>query len=229
MLKKEQFLVSVTTTGEWKEKIKEINILSLERIALFTTFIELKERKELYSLLEKTNLKEVPFCHIRSDVELWELDYLKEKWNCKAFNLHTEREYPMKYDYSDYKDMIYIENIYFPLLKKEIKSFAGICLDLSHLESDRILYKEKYENNIKIIEKYKIGCNHISAITEPYQDEKDHTVVSKHYMDDIKEMDYLKNYPDKYFSRYCAVELENSLEEQLKVIDYIVNQSKSNN
>ena len=225
MLKKEQFLPAVTTTKEYRGKIKEIDELSLERVALFPTFLSLEKRKELYELLEKTTLKKIPFCHLRSDMEIWELDYLIKRWDCKVFNIHTEKEYPLTYDYSKYKKMIYIENVYFALDEKEIKEFAGVCLDISHLESERVLRREVYQQNINTLEKFQIGCNHISAVIGPHQDENNHTVISNHTMCDLSNLDYLKNYPEKYFSQYCAIELENSLKEQLKAINYIVDKS----
>jgi len=226
MLKREQFLVSITTTAEWKEKIKEIDELGLEKAALFPTFLELEQRKDFYALLEKTCLKRVPFCHLRSDMEFWELDYLIKRWKCSAFNLHTQREYPFQYDYLKYKDMLYIENVCFDFKEEELRSVAGICLDFSHLENDRVLRPKKFEKRKKVLEKYKIGCNHISAVQEkPYKDKEGHLVVSCHLMNNLKEMDYLKHYPEHYFSQYCALELENPLKEQLKAIEYIVNQS----
>jgi len=226
MLHKEQFLPSITTTKEWKSKIEEIDKLGLEKIALFLTRLE--DRKEIFSLLEKTTLKEIPFSHIRSDMKPEELDYLINRWNCQVFNLHPLSEFPLVYDYSKYVDKIYIENVYFSFKKEDIKGFAGVCLDFSHLEDDKKSRRKEFKRRIKIINKFKIGCNHISAVKEePFIDEKGHSIFSCHFLNDFSELNYLKEYEDKYFSDYCAIELENSLEEQIKVIEYIVNQSKS--
>lgn len=223
MLKKEQFLLSVTTTAEWKGKIREIDELDLEKAALFPTFLELEQRKEFYALLEKTCLKRVPFCHLRSDMEFWELDYLIEKWKCSVFNLHTQREYPFQHDYLKYKSMLYIENVYFDFDEKEISSAAGICLDFSHMENDRVLHPEKFEKRKKVLEKYGIGCNHISAVRQkPYKDENGYMIVSSHFMKSLEDLNYLKHYPHHYFSQFCALELENSLKEQIEAIEYIL-------
>lgn len=36
-------------------------------------------------------------------------------------------------------------------------------------------------------------------------------------------MDYLKNYPQEFFPEYMAIELENSLEEQIEIKKYLQN------
>jgi hypothetical protein len=35
-------------------------------------------------------------------------------------------------------------------------------------------------------------------------------------------MDYLKKYPKRYFSQFIAIELGNTIKQQLKVRDYIM-------
>ena len=43
-----------------------------------------------------------------------------------------------------------------------------------------------------------------------------------HFVNNLKEFDYLKELPRKIFSKVIALELENSIKEQLKFKDYIV-------
>jgi len=224
-------LPSITTATKhgstWREKIKEVNELKLKEVALFPTCLEKKERKELYSLLEKSTIRSIPFVHLRSDMELWELDYLVSKFKTKAFNIHTQREYPMIHDYLKYKEIIYIENTYKPLDEKEIKEFGGICLDLAHLENRRRV-KDKFQYNIKLIEKYPIGCNHVSAIWQTsHVSSRGVDSYDRHWLKDFSQLDYLKRYPLKYFSPLVAVELENPIKEQLKIRDYIIKIIKS--
>ncbi|OIO45891.1 hypothetical protein COX24_01785 [bacterium (Candidatus Gribaldobacteria) CG23_combo_of_CG06-09_8_20_14_all_37_87_8] len=233
-IKKGQFLVSITTTkgADWEARIKEIDKLKIKKLALFVTCVNEKERKKLYQALEKTSLKEIPFCHIRSDMPFCELDYLTKRWQTKVFNLHTRKEFAFKYAYdnSKYKDKIYIENVYFGLPEDEVKRFAGICLDFSHLENDRLIRPEVFKESLKMLEKYKIGCNHISGIFATAQEIIEHSGViryDKHFFTNFKDFNYLKKYPLKYFSKYCALEVENPLKDQLKAIDYIVKQIKN--
>ncbi len=222
------FPTITTISGlRWMDKMDEINRLELDEIALFPTCMDLSRRKKLYGMLEKSPVKNIPYVHLRNDMDIPEMEYFMRRFNTKVFNIHTNREFPFKYEYSKYAGMIYVENIYYPLDEEEIKKFAGICIDFSHLENDRILYKEKYRHNVSLIEKYKIGCNHLSAIKkETSRDDGSkydrlNIRYDSHEFGDLSEFDYLKNYPLNYFSNYIAIELENSIEEQLKVKEYL--------
>ena len=228
MLKREQFLVSITTTGEqgagWREQIKEIKKLGLKKVALFPTCLKKAEREKMYRLLEKSGVKEIPFVHIRTDMILDELDYLVSHFKTKVFNVHTKKRHPMLHDYSKYKDIIYVENVWPPFDEKEIKELAGICLDISHLENDKRLNSEIFSKITEMLKKYPVGCNHIGSIQEAMVfDKNNKKVFAVHYFENLSEFDYLKSYPKKYFSNFIAMELENSLKEQLKAIDYILN------
>ena len=215
-------ITSITPSGAWRDKVKEVKRLKLKDVALFPTCLEPDERKELYQLLKETNVKSIPFVHLRNDMAIEELDYLVQNYQTKIFNTHTQREFPFLYDYAKYKNVIYIENVYEPLDEEEIKEFAGVCLDISHLETDRILNLAQYEHNIKIIDKYGCGCSHLSALKkEPFRDIKNVLRYDSHHLENLSELDYLKRYPLKYFSHLVAVELENTIEEQLKVIKYL--------
>jgi len=227
MLKRNQFLVSITTTSgsDWQSKIKEIDKLKLKKVALFLTCTDRKERKAMYKLLKKSSVKEVPFVHLRTDMKPKEIGYLVKNFKTKAFNIHSQARHKLFYDYSRYKDMIFVENVWPLFNEKELKQFAGICLDVSHLENDRIMNPEVFQKAGKLIKKYFIGCNHVSGIRKtPYYDKEiDRDVFSFHKFKTLSEFDYLKRYPDEYFSNFIAMELENSIKEQLMAIDYILN------
>lgn len=221
-----KILLSVTTTknSDWEKKIKEADELDLKEIALFLTGLENEKRKKLIKLLEKSEIESIPLLHLRSDMKLAELDYFWKNYQTKVFTLHSQSEFPLIYDYSKYQNLIFIENVYQPLNLAEIKNFAGICLDISHLENDRILNKEKFKHNIKVIEKYPLGGNHLSCLKKiPFRDNKGYLRYDYHNLEDLSELDYLKQYPLSYFSQIIAIELENSLQDQLRARDYIIN------
>lgn len=207
--------------------MKEINKLGIEEAAVFPTCFDAEKRKKFYRLLKKSRIKNIPFAHLRGDMKIKELDYFVKNFNTRVFCIHTAREFPIVYNYHEYKKMIYIENVYYPLSEKEVNDFGGVCVDFSHLENDRLFCEEKFKHNKTIIEKFTVGCNHISAVkNESYIYKghgcyKSHKRCDYHHLEKLSEMDYLKSYPLKYFSSYMAVELENSLEEQLKVGEYI--------
>ena len=220
---------SITTiSSNWREKIKEIVKLGLREVCLFPTCLEKSEREELYKLLEKTKIEKIPLVHLRHDMNSEELDYLMKNYQTEVFNTHTERKYPFLYNLDKYKNIIYIENTSLPLDEEEIKNFAGVCIDFSHLEINRVLNRERYKNDIEILEKYPCGCNHISAIKKiPFREKNKVEYDDFHYLEDLSELNYLKKYPAKYFSSIIAIELENNIEEQLKAKNYLIDLLKN--
>ncbi|HUV80934.1 MAG TPA: hypothetical protein VMW21_00205 [Patescibacteria group bacterium] len=222
-----KILVSITTTrhSDWPAKIKEINKFGLKEVALFPTCLDKKERKELYEMLEKSVIKSIPLVHLRDDMVLKELDFLVERFKTQAFNIHPRAEYPYKEsDYGKYRKMIFIENVYLPLDEEEIKRMGGVCLDFTHLENDRIVQPGKFEHNLRIIEKYPIGCNHLSCFEKKsHQDQLGYLRYDRHSLRKLNQMDYLKKYPKKYFSPFVAIELSNTIEKQLEIRDYLMN------
>lgn len=222
-------IIPSITTGQgsnWREKIKEINFLRLEEIALFPTFLEREERNVLYQLLKESRVKRIPLVHLREDMDVEELIFLVKEYDTQVFNTHSEREYKINKDWIlGYKDKIFIENTHkFPLDEEEIKKYGGICLDFSHLENTRILEPERYEKEKNLLSKFKIGCNHIAAVKkEAYvtNNKKESSRHDSHRLENLSELDYLKNYPIEYFSDYCAIELINKISDQVDCIKYI--------
>ncbi len=220
-----KILPSITTTrnSNWQEKIKEINKFGLKEAALFPTCLDHKERQKLYKLIENSAIKTIPLVHIKNDMPPEELDYLIKKFQVKVFNTHPQSEFPFRYNYLKHQKMIFIENVYSPLNEKEIRNFGGICLDISHLENDRVREPEKFKHNIKVIERCSVSCNHISCFKKTsHCDEEGHLRYDVHLMRDFSQLGYLRNYPKKYFSSIVAIELENTIEKQLEVRDYLI-------
>jgi len=223
-------LPSITTTSKsnWREKIQELSEIKLKEFCFFPTCLDEEERKEAYKLLGKLKIDKIPFVHIRSDMGIEELDFFVDKYGTEVFNTHSKSEFSWCSDYSKYKDVLFVENVYNPLNEEEIREVGGICLDISHLENDRRFGRKKFQHDVEIIEKYKIGCNHISAIKETtHVDEKNFVRYDIHLLSDLSELDYIKKYPASYFSPYIALELENTLKEQLEAREYIIDLLKN--
>ena len=224
--------ITTITPSAWRSKIAEAKKLGLKEVAVFPTCLKLAERKELYKLLKESGIEKIPFVHLRSDMELWELDYLIQEWGTEVFNTHTQREFSIPADWQKHKGLIYIENTYEPFDEEEVKRFAGVCLDFSHLENARQFYPDVYRHNVEIIEKYPCGCNHVGpARNFPFLDKATlkpdyRHPHSSHLLKDVSELDYLKNYPKNYFSPFLAVEIENDLATQLKAGDYVTRMLK---
>ena len=213
----------VTTDGNHLKKLKEVNQLGLAEVCFFPTCLNLEERKNFYLLLEKSCLKKIPLVHLKDDFKLWEIEYFLKRFRTEVFNTHTSLQYPIPQEWLKCKDKIYIENTIFPWEAKELKKFGGICLDFSHLEDARLLRREIYEANIKLLDEHSCGCAHISAVKKDlkHNEEWDLDYYGDHYFETLSEFDYLKNYPEKYFPEIIAIELENPIKEQLKVKEYL--------
>lgn len=202
--------------GEWKNKIKEVNELGIEEICVFPTNIEKEERKELYKSIKESSIKKVPFVHLRSDMDIDELDFFVNEFGTEVFNIHSGNKYPLIHDYSKYKDIIFVENHYGKTDEDLVNKFAGVCIDLAHLENTRRTSKENFEYNKDLIERHRIGCVHISAIREEEREGR----YDSHTFKQLSEFDYVLDHKE-YLRGICAIELENSIREQLKVIDYL--------
>ncbi len=225
---KRKIYLSITTTprSDWRDKIEETERFGLTEVCLFPTFLKKPEREELYRLLENSPVKKIPLVHLREeDMETEEIDYLAKRFQVETFNLHSPLGSDFQEKLGKYARNIYIENHPFVSLNEdELKKVAGICIDFSHLEDARLLKPKVYAENIELIEYCPSGCSHISAIAKEPRINPPSTVLqhNAHFLEALSEMDYLKNYPAKFFPPVIAIELENSLKEQLKIRDYIV-------
>jgi len=223
--------LTTITTGEWRNKVKEIDELGLKEIALFPTCLNFKERQELYLLLEKTKLESMPHVHIREeDFTENEIKYLMDKWGTEVFNMHVRKKTQQFIDkLGDFKKNFFVENTdviqdNFEAIAKQI---GGICLDLAHWEDYGHLRRIKeYEALDELVKKYKIGVNHVSAIKKELTvfherlTGEDFYMLNSHDLSDLSELDYVKKYKN-YLADIISIELENPLKRQLEVKEYL--------
>ncbi len=224
-------LPGLTTTprSNWREKTEEIKKFNLHEIALFPTYLEIKDRKELYDLLKKTDLERIPHVHLRDDMEEWELDFFIKYYKTIVFNIHPDNACQRFLKNNKYASRICIENL-FKIdddFLNSVKMGGGICLDISHWEDWGIIQGRYGYNRLPdLLKKYRVGCCHISAVNnkgEEYQDyitKKKGIAYSHHTLGKLLELDYVKKYI-KYLPKYISIELENSFAEQLKVKEYL--------
>lgn len=216
-----EILLGLTTTpkSDWRGKVEEMKKFGIKKIALFPTFLEIAQRKELYELLEEIEGLEIPHVHLREeDMEAWEMQWFESK-GAKAYNIHMRSR--SNASLLKYTNMIFVENHPHEIIPEHIlQNYAGICLDFQHWELSLKKVSKKTELQA---EKFKIGCCHMSAMPKWKNVLK--RFVGKfdgsgHYMLSLDEMDYLKKYKE-YFPKYMSIELENSFEEQLKIKKYL--------
>jgi len=111
--------------------------------------------------------------------------------------------------------------------EEAVKHGGGICLDLSHWEDNGYLKKlEGYKKLPKLLKRYKIGGNHVSAVNKEKKlyhnnfTNQDVYNYSNHYLEELSEMDYVKKYKN-YLVDIISIELENSLKRQIEVKKYL--------
>jgi hypothetical protein len=221
-------LPSITThTREggntWKEKLTEIEELGLREVALFVTGLDCEQRRELFSMLTETGKRspfQIRFVHAVSSMEDWEFRFLHENFGTGAFNLHPYWDFPKEHELSpEVRAMIYIENCNprRALAAEDLVGFAGVCLDISHLEDTRRNDQRGYAQVKKVIAASRLGANHISAVRSVAWKESapGWNQYSDHIASSADCFNYLRNYDSSFFAEFCAIEVENSLAEQL--------------
>jgi len=212
---------SITThETDWEKQFIEIKDRSINEFCLFLTAADYTERKKIYKAISSIKIKKIPLVHLRSDMDISEIAMLVKKFKVEKFNFHPNASRPIIHDYKQYKKRIYLENVDVVPKESELKKYAGICLDFSHWESAIRQKSVVYDNFNKLIKKYKTGCAHISGISKTLCTAPAVVGFSDHRPSNLKQMDYLKKYK-KYFPAVCAIELKNSISDQLKIIDYI--------
>ena len=228
--KRELFVTITTISDGWRKKISDINKLGIEKVALFVTGLHYNKipKTQFFELIENSCIKEIPFIHVYENTSPEDIEYYKKRYGTSVFNIHSETEYPQKYDLSKYKKEIYLETLFrYSLKESELEKYAGICIDISHMEIAKRDYPETYRKNSDLIKRFKCGCNHISAYKENAIEKASKIKESSHYFTNLSQFDYLLNYPNNYFSNYLALELENDIEDQLKAKKYITNLLKN--
>ena len=222
---KTKFYPTITSvSGNHFKKIKEAKKLKISKLCVFFSPLNLEERKDIYKALEQSHIEEIIFAHIRGDYTKEEIYYLKKRFGTKLFNFHSVNNHPILYDHEELKKEIYIENTVCEFTDEEIRDYAGICLDVSHLENDRLTNNKSYNYFLNLLNKMKCGCGHASAIKnkKEYCPVAEKEKFDKHTFNELKDFDYLKKYK-KLLPSIIALEVENSLKEQLNAIKYINN------
>ena len=101
------------------------------------------------------------------------------------------------------------------LNRKQLKSFSGICLDLSHYYEDSINNSHYISDIEECFKNYPVSVNHISAVR------KDRKWYSEHIGNHNSDFNYLLQIPNYLFGEYSFLELENTLRRQREIITYI--------
>jgi hypothetical protein len=223
---------SITTHSKsgstWRDKINELHYLPINAVGLFVTGLTVAERFECYSQLRKIQRYRrlsIPFVHAVTSMDENEFNYLRKRFGTVYFNLHPVSEYPLEHPLPNTtRADILIENSSSTksLSSIDLQDFAGICLDLAHYQSLCYTNPTEASKLTNIIFSNGVKANHLSAIADkPKYNTNGDCDWSTHILSDNSSLNYISDLPVEAFGRICALELENTLEEQLDCVAYV--------
>ncbi|MFH1462290.1 MAG: hypothetical protein ABIG08_01130 [bacterium] len=206
-------------TGEknidWQKKLKEINELKIKEAAVFLSRFDKNERDNFYRFLLKSSIKKVPLVHLRDDIEKKEMKFFIEKYKTRHFNIH-EDHFKILDKWLGFWKKLYLEMDYDSQIAKNVKvrKIGGFCIDLSHFKTAVARGEEEAYYVFLRRNKIKFTCNHLNGY-DPGKREEKHTITS------LKDFDYLTTLPKYVFGEIIALEVENSIKEQIKLKEYL--------
>ena len=98
------------------------------------------------------------------------------------------------------------------------QGFAGICVDLSHLQDLYLLRPERAEAFERLAGGSRGRAHHMSAVPCFRAAPPEGGLYSSHVAVSSKDFDYLQGLAPLFISDLCAIELENPLIEQLQFV-----------
>ena len=212
-------LVSITgsTEKQWQDKLKEVKKFNLQEIALFLELYHKQEKQKIYDALLKSKIKSIPLVHIRHDMKKDELEFLQKHFKTKYFTCHEENfaHHDVEHWKGFYKN-IYLEMNFDNVVSKKVRveKIGGFCIDLAHFKVAMEKLNKDFEYVFDHKDKKLFLCNHLNG----WDPEKN---IDMHSIHNLKDFDYLKTLPKFVVGDTVALEMFNSIKEQLKFKKYL--------
>ena len=209
---------AIRNKDHWRSQLKEINLLGIKEVALFPTTLGVQERKVLYKELEKSCIKKIVLVHLRGeDFTEKELEYFYKRWKTRLFNCHDNHFDLLYKKFPKFRKNIVLELNYDDKMKNKLppNKMGGFCIDLAHLNCAKKRHKIEWDYVIKHLKDTKFMANHLNGYSKVKKRDL-------HFVNSVKELDYLKELPTKVFGKVIGLEMENSIKKQLEFKDYIV-------
>jgi len=146
-----------------------------------------------------------------------ELELLIKKYKAKYLTIH-ENSFKVMNKWHGFYRKLYLEMNYDNSVASDVKvkKIGGFCVDLSHFKSAEEKWSKEFKYTLKRRQKRKtFASNHLNGYS--YKENHDlHTITS------LKQFDYLKTLPEFVFGKVIAIEVFNSIEEQLKFKKHVI-------
>ena len=201
---------------DWQLKLQEINRLGIKEAAVFLERFNGPGRDNLRRFLIKSSITKVPLVHLRNDCHKDEIKFFIDNFKTEYFNIH-EDSFNLLEQWKGYWDKLYLEMNYDSQIDKNVKvrQIGGFCVDLAHFQSAIARGSEEVAYIYLKKNKIKFASNHLGGYS-PEKKSDLHTIVS------LKDFDYLTALPKWVFGEVIAMEVDNSIEEQLKFKEYLI-------
>ncbi len=191
-------------------KIKELDHYKIDTAALFLTMAEPAERKQVYIALQQSNIKHIPFVHLRNDMSAKEVEFLEKNFKPTYYNMH-EAGFRYYHKWQQIQNKLYLElsgsGQHEP--KAEVERVAGFCIDLAHYKVGEVSNSPTFQYlTSKRKQKSLFVCNHLNG----YDDKNN---ICDHQPKLMSQLAYLKDVPPYVFGGLIALEMENSIKQQL--------------
>jgi len=230
----ERYIPSITTHSRagqsWQEKIVEVPKLGVDECSLFVTGLTPNQREECYKLLlnaKRTRRFTIPFVHAVASMPEDEFWFLTDTFGTEAFNLHPQWDFPLNHQLSpNIRERIFIENcsVSTPLTREDLVGFAGLCIDLSHLEDARRNCPENFARTLALAQSVPVGANHVSGVCNlGLKPDGSIAGTSTHVAETLDDFSYVATLPAYCIAPLITLELENPIREQLTFIESITN------
>ncbi|MFH1423722.1 MAG: hypothetical protein ABIG29_02100 [Candidatus Nealsonbacteria bacterium] len=212
-----KILLSITgqESFDWANKLKEINARKIGEIAVFLESFDKKERDNFYRLLLKSTVKTVPFVHLRDDVRKEEMKFFIDRFKTRYFNIH-EDHFKKLNQWKGYWDKLYLEMNFNDEIAKDVKvrRIGGFCVDLAHFKAAISRGTEEASYIFFKKNRAEIACNHLNGY-DPSE------MKDIHLVKDLGSFDYLTTLPQYAFGKIIALEVYNSIKEQIGFREHI--------
>ncbi len=142
--------------------------------------------------------------------------FLEAKFKTKYFTVH-ENSFNFLSKWPGFEDKIFLEMDYNNSISKkvDVEEIGGFCIDLAHFKAAMVRFAKEFDYTYLRKSENIFLCNHLNG----YDERKNKDI---HEIKNLNEFDYLKTLPDFVFSKVIALEMENSITEQIEFKDYLV-------
>ena len=213
-------LITVGITGSkdihWKSKLAEIEKFKIDKASLFLEQFSTKiQRKKIYKAILESRIKEIPLIHIRNEMDKDELSFLLEKFKNSYLTIH-ENSFKYLEKWKGFHKNLYLEMNYNNSVPRnvDVKKIGGFCVDLAHFKASEERWTKEFLYESSKNKKY-FKCNHLSGFS--FKQNRD-----VHFPKNKEDFNYLKTLPKFIFGNVIAIEINNSIKEQLEFKKYII-------